>query len=39
MEFRKMKIEELIKNKFDLEVKSARLIGKSYDSKAYLILD
>lgn len=32
-----IKIEELIKNKFDLEVKSATLIGEGYDSKAYLI--
>lgn len=34
-----IKIEELIKNKFDLEVKSATLIGEGYDSKAYLIND
>lgn len=34
-----IKIEELIKNKFDLEVKSAKLIGEGYDSKAYLIND
>lgn len=34
-----IKIEKLIKNKFDLEVKSATLIGEGYDSKAYLIND
>ena len=34
-----IKIEEVIKNKFDLEVKSATLIGEGYDSKAYLIND
>ena len=34
-----IKIEELIKNKFDLEVKSATLIGEGYESKAYLIND
>ena len=34
-----IEIEELIKNKFDLEVKSATLIGEGYDSKAYLIND
>ena len=34
-----IKIEELLKNKFDLEVKSATLIGEGYDSKAYLIND
>lgn len=34
-----IKIEELIKNKFDLEVKSATFIGEGYDSKAYLIND
>ena len=32
-----MKIVELIKNKFDLEIKSVTLIGEGYDSKAYLI--
>lgn len=30
-----MIIEELIKNKFNLEVKSSKIIGEGYDSKAY----
>ena len=34
-----MKIENLIKSKFDLEVASIKLIGEGYDSKAYLIND
>lgn len=32
-----MKVEELIRDKFDLVVKNVRLIGEGYDSKAYLI--
>lgn len=34
-----MKIENLIKSKFDLEVASIKIIGEGYDSKAYLIND
>lgn len=34
-----MKIKELIKNKFNLEVKNEKIIGEGYDSKAYLIND
>ena len=34
-----LKIENLIKSKFDLEVASIKLIGEGYDSKAYLIND
>lgn len=32
-------MEELIKDKFDLEVKSSKVIGEGYDSKAYLVND
>lgn len=32
-----MIVEELIKNKFNLEVKSSKIIGEGYDSKAYLV--
>ncbi|MBR0427300.1 MAG: APH(2'')-Ia/If/Ih family aminoglycoside O-phosphotransferase [Clostridia bacterium] len=34
-----MKIENLIKSKFDLEVANIKIIGEGYDSKAYLIND
>lgn len=34
-----MKIENLIKSKFDLEVANIQIIGEGYDSKAYLIND
>lgn len=32
-------MEELIKDKFDFEVKSSKVIGEGYDSKAYLVND
>lgn len=32
-------MEELIKDKFDLEVKNSKVIGEGYDSKAYLVND
>ena len=34
-----MKIKNLIKSKFDLEVANIKIIGEGYDSKAYLIND
>lgn len=34
-----MKIEDLIKSKFNLEVTNNKIIGEGYDSKAYLIND
>ena len=34
-----LKIENLIKSKFDLEVANIKIIGEGYDSKAYLIND
>ena len=34
-----MEIEDLIKSKFNLEVANIEIIGKGYDSKAYLIND